>query len=232
MKKSAAKFFIQLFFVIVLCCSAALAQPRRAKSSAKAKQPPRELITQAAPEYAGEVNGLLYRNTYFGLRLNIPRGWNVQGEAAKQQIRQRSQAMIAARSEEEKAQLEAAVDRTKNLLTLSKLPPGTPGQFNAIFMCAAEPVPLSTTGTFYISQLKKILDLAQMPVKIEDEGTEMLNGVQFYTLTILLGPPESLARQKYFVLIKKGYALAFITTVFSDSDTEAMNGILKSVSFQ
>jgi hypothetical protein len=56
--------------------------------------------------------------------------------------------------------------------------------------------------------------------------------VQFLTLTITIRPGESVVRQKYYVLIKRGYALGLITTIVSDGDTEVMNSILKSVSVQ
>jgi hypothetical protein len=72
-----------------------------------------------------------------------------------------------------------------------------------------------------------------VPITIEDDQqVETINRVQFLTLTITIRPGESVVRQKYYVVIKKGYALGLITTIVSDSDTEVMNSILKSVSVQ
>ncbi|MDQ6653452.1 MAG: hypothetical protein M3Y84_11985 [Acidobacteriota bacterium] len=137
------------------------------------------------------------------------------------------------KNEQDKTQMEAAVDRTINLLTISKVPLGTPGQLNALFMTLAEPVPLSATGQFYIEKLKSVLQQSTVPLTfVDDQQVETINGVQFHTLTITIRPGESVVRQKYYVVIKKGYALGLITTIISDSDTEAMNGILKSVTVQ
>jgi hypothetical protein len=113
------------------------------------------------------------------------------------------------------------------------VPLGTPNQFNANFVAAAEPVPLSTTGPTYIEQLRAVLRLARTPTSIPDDyEIETINGVEFYRLTIPVGSGEDLAQQKYYVVLRKGYAIALITTIFSESDADTMNSILKSVVIQ
>jgi hypothetical protein len=78
-----------------------------------------------------------------------------------------------------------------------------------------------------------VLQQSKVPITFEDDQqVETINGVLFHTLTITLRPGESVVRQKYYVVIKKGYALGLITTIVSDSDTEVMNGILKSATVQ
>ncbi|MDQ2974836.1 MAG: hypothetical protein M3R69_05410 [Acidobacteriota bacterium] len=119
------------------------------------------------------------------------------------------------------------------LLIISKVPVGTPDQVNAVFMAMAEPVRVSVTPPSYIENLKHLLQQSKVPITIaDDQQVETINGVGFHTLTITIRPGENVVRQKYYVLIKKGYALGLITTIVSDSDTEVMNSILKSVSVQ
>jgi hypothetical protein len=100
-------------------------------------------------------------------------------------------------------------------------------------MTMAEPVRPSVTGPSYIEKLKSLLQQSTVPITImDDQRVETINGVQFLTLTITIRPGESVVKQKYYVVIKKGYALGLITTIISDSDAEVMNGILKSVTIQ
>lgn len=185
--------------------------------------------TSAAAE-AGSINDSIYENSYFGLRLNIPAAWTIQGEDVKKQIKEGGKTSIIAKDEKEKAQFDAAADRTLNLLTISKYPLGTSDQFNALFMSVAEPVPLSAGAPTYIAQLKAVLQQSKVPVTfVDDQGVETINGVKFHTLTITLKPGAETVRQKYYVLLKKGYALGLITTIINDSDSDAVNNIMKSV---
>ncbi|HEY0408566.1 MAG TPA: hypothetical protein VGC89_22720 [Pyrinomonadaceae bacterium] len=234
MKKSLITLFMHLFVVIMLCCAWAAAQTNRVKPAAPpVAQSSRQPALQVSPAEAGAVTGSVYRNTYFGMQLSIPRNWNVQSDATKKEIKERGKQLIVPTTEQEKAQFEAAASRTTNLLTISKLPIGATDQFNALFIVAAEAVPLATTNAYYMSQLKRALQFAQVPVKFEEEGqTQTINGTQFQTLTILIGPPENAARQTYYVVLRKGYALAFITTIISESDADVINSIVKSIKFQ
>ncbi len=229
----AGTIFSLCLLALMFACAPAMAQPARAgKATARPQPPPRP--APASPAEAGSVVGSTYRNTYFGLQLTFPRGWVVQGEATKERMKEMGKSMAVTKSETEKAQTDAAVERSANLLTISKLPLGTMGQFNALLTCVAEPLPLGLTRAMYMVRLKESLLNMTIPVKVEEEGgLETINGVQFSTLTILMTPPGALpAQQKYYVTLRKGYALGFVATIFTESDREAMNGIIKSIRFQ
>jgi hypothetical protein len=238
--KTLAHLFVlaQLFVTLMLCCAAARASTGKMQEEAK----PVVLASptaaqgqngQLSPAASGVITGSVYQNDYFGLRLTIPAGWNIGGDAVKKKITEGGKTSIVPKNEQDKTQIEAAVDRTINLLTISKVPLGTPGQLNALFMTLAEPVPLSATGPIYIERLKSVLQQSTVPITfVNDQQVETINGVQFNTLTITIRAGENVVRQKYYVVIKKGYALGLITSIISDSDTEAMNGILKSVTVQ
>lgn len=219
------RVFLQLIIAIVLSSVAGQAQP--GKSPAVTPGP---IPAQSGTVAAGTVNGSEYSNNYFGLRLTIPAGWNVQGDDVKKEIVELGKAQIVAKDEQERRQFDAAADRTSNLLTISKHPLGKPSAFNAIFMAIAEPVPLAATPTLYVQKLKEILQQSQVPVTFVDEKAETINNIHFETLTVTFSPKGELIRQKYHILIRKGYALGLISTVISDSDTETMNGIMNTVS--
>ena len=100
-------------------------------------------------------------------------------------------------------------------------------------MTIAEPVPPAMTDAVYSENLKAVLQKSQVPVNfLASEPVQTINGVPFHNLTITLGTPENLVKQRYFFLLKKGYALGLITTTVSENDNELMNAILKSVTLQ
>lgn len=230
MKKFSVTTLAHLFVLVMFCCTAAHAQPGRAQQETKPAVAASPTSTPTPAPASGVITDSVYRNDYFGLRINIPQGWTVQGDDIKQQISERSKAIVVPKDEPDKAQLDAAIDRTLNLLTVSKFPLGAPGQINALFMAIAEPVPLSATGPGYMKQLKSGMQQTKVPVTfVDDNQVETINGVQFYTLTVTLTPGENVVRQRYYVIIKKGYALGLITSIISESDADLVNSIMKSV---
>ena len=233
MKKSAMTTLAHLFVIVMLCCTAGRAQIGNSKQEPKPVVIVDPVIAQTSGAGYGVISNSTYQNDYFGLRITIPPDWNIQGDDIKQKLKEGGKAVIVPKDELDRTQMEAAVERTVNLLSISKFPLGEPGQFNALFMAIAEPVPLSETAPGYMKQLRSVLQQARVPITFVDGAeTETLNGMQFYTLTVTLTPGQSVVRQKYYVILKKGYALGLITTIISESDTDVMNGILRSVTIK
>lgn len=232
MKKSVVTTLAQIFVIGLLCCTAVQAQSGSSPQEAKPAVSPSPAIPKALPAGQGVITDSVYHNSYFGLRITIPRGWTVQGDDFKKELMKDGKSAIVPKNEQEKAEMEAIAERSAVLLTISKLPMGS-DQVNASFIAMAEAVAPSVTVLIYIKQLKGFLQQAQVPVKfVDDNQVETINGVQFYTLTVVVNPDENPVQQKYYVLIKKGYALGLITSIISDSDTAAMDSILRSVTVQ
>lgn len=233
MKRSGVTNLTRLFVLVMFCSATAWAQPGKPQQPPNPEVPAGSAAKQTSAAGVGVISESVYRNDYFGLRINIPPGWTIQSDDIKQEIKERSKTVIAPKDEKNQKEIEAAVGRTLNLLTVSKVPFGTAGQFNALFMAVAEPVPLSETGPTYMKQLKSVMEQMKVPVTFPDDNqAETINGVQFYTLTVTLNSGENPVRQRYYVIIKKGYALGLITSITSDSDSDILNSILRSVTVQ
>lgn len=229
MKKSVVTTLAHLFVLVMFCGTAAHAQPGRAQQEAKPAVSANPTSTPTPAPASGVVTDSVYRNDYFGLRITIPQGWTIQGEDVKERVKEKAKDVIVPKDDQDKHELEAAVERTLNLLTISKFPLGAPGQLNALVMAIAEAVPLAATGPAYMKDLKAALQQTTVPVTVADGEMETINGVSFYTLTATLTPGESVIRQKYYVTMKKGYALGLITSILSESDADLVNSIVQSV---
>lgn len=229
MKKSVVTTLLHVILFIIFCCPAAYAQPGRAQQEAKPAVSASPTSTPTPAPASGVVTDSVYRNDYFGLRITIPQGWTIQGEDVKQRVKETAKDVIVPKDGQDKHELEAAVERTLNLLTISKFPMGAPGQLNALVMAVAEAVPLAATGPAYMKDLKASLQQTTVPVTVVDGEVETINGVSFYTLMATLTPGEHVIRQKYYVTMKKGYALGLITSILSESDADLVNSIMQSV---
>lgn len=231
MKKSTMTTLLHVILLVMFCCTAAHAQPGRAQEAKPAVSAGPTSTPTPAPA-SGVITDSVYRNDYFGLRITIPQGWTIQGEDVKERVKEKAKDVIVPKDDQDKHELEAAVERTLNLLTISKFPLGAPGQLNVLVMAIAEAVPLAATGPAYMKDLKAALQQTTVPVTVADGEMETINGVSFYTLTATLTPGESVIRQKYYVTMKKGYALGLITSILSESDADLVNSIMKSVTVQ
>lgn len=232
--KAGTIFFICIIALMLGSAVTSAQSKRPGRASARQQPPPRPLPTPLSPLDGASIDGSVYRNSYFGFQLTIPQGWIVQSEAAKEQIKEAGKEIAINKDASEKAASDAAVERSFNLLTVSKVPLGTVTEFNALLTCVAEPVPLASTIEFYMFKLKSTLLNMKVPVTVEAEGNvETIGGARFSVMTVLMSPPQGLpARQKYYVTLRKGYALALVTTVLSESDTATVDSIVKSVTFR
>lgn len=225
-------FFILAAIIVISCCSLVSAQSGTAKPS-RTPPPPRPLAPPLSPVDAGTVTGWTYRNSYFGFQLTIPPGWIVHGKAAKEELSAKGRKARRPEDVKDQAAAQASRDRTSNLLTISKLPFGTQGEFNAVFMCMVEALPLSTTREAYMDDMKAQLKQTTEPITVLEEGkVETLGGVPFSTLiTLTEEPGAEPVKQKYYLTLKKGYALLFITTMLSESDLDILDWIRDSIQF-
>ncbi len=134
------------------------------------------------------------------------------------------------------AELDAAMNRTFPLLTMSKVPGASGEEPHAIFQCVAEWLPPSyniKTGNQYLFLLMNMLTKANLGYEVvENVRQETIAGVQFSTITFKQTAPAAptpVVRQKYYVTTKGGYFLGLITTSISEEDRKAVEEVIKSV---
>lgn len=191
---------------------------------------------QAGVPGNGTIEGLTYFNQFFGLKLTIPGGWQVQDASRKQMITEKGKELMHAEDKGEQAQIEKSIDNTLNLLTISQYPLGSAVPFNPVFICGAEKIP-ATAGPVkdadYISSLKEAFQYSKVPVQVERETYfEAVGGVSFAVVDVKLNPPAGAVNQRYYTHIKKGYALFFILTYQTEEQLRPQIDILKTVNFQ
>lgn len=101
----------------------------------------------------GQLDGVNYRNNFFGLSLSVPQTWVVVSAQRTETIVEESK-KLATGDEKKKEELDDSIQRSVILLSLTKLPAGEPD--NASFMLIAERIPLPSmkTGVDVIQSMK------------------------------------------------------------------------------
>lgn len=177
----------------------------------------------------GKVTGSSYANNFFGFRMTIPFGWRVQGQQVKDLLSEKGRESIKTGNAQTNAQIDSSVDNTVNLLTLFKYEVGASTDFNSSFICGAEWLPRAMNANQYLSNAKRVLEMSQQPGQYfyKPFTTETVGGESFTVMEV----GNSSLSQKYYVSMKKGYALFFILTYASDEDEAILRQAIRSVRF-
>ena len=180
----------------------------------------------------GEINGRVYANKFFGLRLTFPEGWFVLSEAGKQAVMESGKTRMKPLSPQEQKMFEQSIDRTYNLLTVGQYFVAPPGKSSATLMCMAEVLPvLNLTSRQYMTFMKENV-LPRSTIKYEvvgDIAEEKIAGEEFTLLKLKLDTPVGAMSQEYHVTIRRGFALGFILTYGTEEQYNFLSEVLKSV---
>jgi hypothetical protein len=213
----------------------------RAQEGARKNAPPPSVsrdFSLDALSLEGTLQGDTYSNDFFGLSLNVPKGWVVQDEAMKNKFRETGKKMVeeSVADSKKKAGLDAALRRTRILLSASKYEPGTVREsFNAIVICLAERVPtaLVKTGADYVAIMRRSLDGTTSKMELTAPlRTVNIGGHAFTVANIKMTTGPAITVQRHYVTITKGYALLLAYTYIDEADLPAFDEIIKSVRFK
>jgi hypothetical protein len=107
----------------------------------------------------GSIEGSVYSNRYFGLKLTIPENWQVQDDETKKRIMALGKEGLAGNNKQLEKALDASLLNTLNLLTVFQYPAGSGAKFNPNFACVAEKISHfpSMTSMDYVIGTKKLM---------------------------------------------------------------------------
>lgn len=177
----------------------------------------------------GKVSGSSYTNDFFGFRLTIPYGWRVEGDDVKDLLKSTGREQIQSANTQTNARMDTSLSNTINLLTVFKYAVGSSVEFNASLICGAEWLQNSSiSADQYMAASRKVLESSNKQYYFKPITTETVGGESF---TVMEVEVSSAIKQKYYVAIKRDYALFFIATYVTDEDEAVLRQALRSVRF-
>ena len=183
----------------------------------------------------GTFNNSVYTNSYFEVTLTVPANWSIQDRESQERLAKVGSAAVAGNDKNLKAVFKASEMQTVTLFAVFEHPLGSPVPFNTSIMGIAEQVrqmPGIQRGRDYHFQVKKTLEAGQMQVTFPKEGnTERLGGVEFDVLDQEMIIRGLTIKQKYYTIIKKGYALSFVLSFTTDAEAVQLRKVLETVTF-
>ena len=216
-------FKLSLLISLMIVAANAFAQ-----SSAGVNQAPPAVVETKNLD-RGQLDGLNYRNNFFGLSLSVPPTWIVVSAERTKAIVEETGKVVTA-DQNKKAQIDASMERSALLLSLTKVPAGQPN--NAAFMLIAErmPSPSVKTGADVVELMKKTFTGTNFNIEFQgDTQTERIGGADFAVATVKNTSPSGTFMQKIYVTTKNGYALELFYTYTDDADLAAYNSIVNTM---
>lgn len=183
----------------------------------------------------GNVENHIYKNSYFGMTIGVPKGWSVQSQAQLEDISNSGAELIAGDDTNLKGVIKASQKQTLNLFAFFKYEQGAPVDFNPSLVAVAERVsgmPGIKRGSDYLFHSKKLLQSGQLKVDFSVENYSVeLSGVSFDVMPITMDFSGVLVSQEYYASRFKDYVLAFVVTYSNESELAELNSYLKTLSF-
>lgn len=178
---------------------------------------------------AGKYEGGKYVNDFFGLSFTPP-PWTALSAERNAKLKEDVKTLAVPDDDRKQAQLNDSVERSRILLSMTKLPPGTPANASMLLVAERVPSPAVKTGADVFRLLES--GFKGTPFKTEFESgprAERVGGADFSAAVIKVTSPYGVYRQKIYVTVRKGYGLQFFFTYLDDADLPAFDASMKTV---
>lgn len=176
---------------------------------------------------SGKIDGSTYSNKYFGLKLEIPEGWEVANSETNDRLYEIGKKLYN----------EPIVDVFDiiDLLTISKYPVGAAVYSNPLFGATAENVKGIAgikTGKDYLESCKQIFKNMKIEYEFEKEiYTEVIGNKSFDVLELKINVGSRKTYQKLYCVLIKDYAILISLTYTSEDELKELNKILNTIKF-
>jgi hypothetical protein len=162
-----------------------------------------------------------------------PNGWYAPTSEELLAAQKYTSNLLAGDNKTYKAILDTSLNSTITIFSFSEFPPGTPDKRNPGVSAVAENIkafPGIKNGCDYLALSKETFKQSQIPIKFEDKcESRILNGTEFKMGNAQISLGNQLVKQRYFLLVKDGYAIG-VSLTYSDPQSEAkLNQIVNTI---
>ena len=176
----------------------------------------------------GSLRNGTYTNSYFGLKLRIPKSWQAIDERGKIRL---EDAAVQAIGKDIDLQARKDVERARktttfNLLTLIRAD-------SATLILGAEKVGTGIKdSSTYLSHLKNFYQRAKTNLSVGNVKSELINGRKFSTLSATQRQDNLKVQQKTYVCLDGEYMLLFILSYVTEAQFNEMSILLNSIEYR
>ena len=184
----------------------------------------------------GQLEGQTYRNTFFGLTMQVPEGWHVQSNEQKKALLASGKQLAAGDDANMQALLKASEVKTASLLVVFQHEKGAPVDYNPAFTLVAENIAASPgvkTGNDYLFHARKMMEKGQLQYTFgKDVYNITIGGRDFAVLETSLDFNGVIVNQRYYVTVLKQFSLVFISSFQDEAQLRELEKVANSMQFE
>lgn len=182
----------------------------------------------------GSVNEDTYVNTYFNFKLEFPESWTVLSR--EQQDRMTGAGIRDHSGSLDRDIIDASLINVASLFNAFKNPFGSTYTFNPSILINAENLkdfPETNDANDYIEKAKDLLKQTSMDFSIVSQNKEIqIDGETFVFFEMLNKAGGQQISQRFFVTIKKGFAINIIISYLQDDDELLLQEMVDNIKFK
>ena len=217
------KKFCGSLLIGFLCTAAAFAQ-----TQPDAKPASTEVEIQAIDE--GKLEGVRYTNNFFGISFSIPGNWRVLSAPKDPKFAEDLKNSVRTEDPAKRDQLNDSIDRSKILLSLTKLPTGEPDNASMLLIAERIPSPAIKTAADVVRSMRKALAGTNFNVEFQGEPeTRQIGGAEFATMNLKTTSPHGVFMQRVYITVKQPYALELFFTYVNAADLPTLDTLIQSI---
>lgn len=208
-----------------------------AACSQKNENPDKRLQEKEVPDdfEIGIAENGTYTNNYFNFTFDYDTTWAVQSFEELQKLMDAGQELVAGDDEAYKNAIKASQVRTATLFGAFKYEVNAMEESNPNILIIAENIkqfPGSLYGDDYLEKVRDMWGNSQMDIKqIGTIRAAPIDGKEFYKMTGEITTLFGSARQDYYCIILKDFALVFALTYTNESELEILEEIVATMQF-
>lgn len=182
----------------------------------------------------GRVRNDVYVNTYFNIKMDVPKNWEVQDDAQKKELMAKGRdAAIDENNEEMTAAVKASEVTSANLFTAFAHKPGTVPYSHNILLIAENLGQISypITPQIYLANVNKMLTNSKLEIVQIDNSypKKTINGMDFHQMNVITFMQGMHVHQTYLITIEKGFAFGLIYSYTDDTQKAEIEKVINTL---
>ncbi len=217
--------------VVFFLVNHAAAQKKKAVSKKDTAKPVSVPKTSSQENFAGVVDGKVYKNLFFNFKLTIPETWIIQQTEVSEFIEKKGKESLKGKNTTSQQAINKAAQGVSILFTASKDILGIAD--NAVLIFATEkvgPIPQVRNGHDYLRLSIQSYKMMQLPPDMkysEKVQSEKFGGETFYYIDV----ERAGGFFRHYSIYRNGYALLFTMQYVREEDLSALKKILEASDF-
>lgn len=187
---------------------------------------------------SGSWEDNIYTNDFLGLTLTIPEDWYIASEKELKKAINAGEDIMTSGNEDKEDLIKDAVSKTTYLFLISEKDLNKTYESNANIIAMAENMnllPNVNDVDDYLEALIKGFEVFYNNIPYEDDKpitTKKIGGQEFSILELTANYDNFTINQKYYITQIDDYVLSFTTTAMNEEESEQLDKIMKSISFE